>query len=136
MIALLALATRSLGSPLATTAKAGGGPRSPGDRAQTLASVHRREHRLRPAELDRLDRRAQIGRPADPEVLLHGDAAVQHPQYKISGEQLIYDLNVQHFQGSSDANGNGRIHIRLDPEVIDNKSITEDIVDQSGKENN
>ena len=52
-------------------------------------------------------------------VTLTGNADVKHPQYEISGELLTYDLNVQHFQGSSDGNGNGRIHIRLDPEVID-----------------
>ena len=52
-------------------------------------------------------------------VMLKGDADVQHPQYRISGDLLTYDLNVQHFQGSSDENGNGRIHIRLDPEVIE-----------------
>jgi lipopolysaccharide export system protein LptA len=52
-------------------------------------------------------------------VTLTGNADVKHPQYQISGELLTYDLNIQHFQGSSDENGNGRIHIRLDPEVID-----------------
>ena len=34
---------------------------------------------------------------------------------------MTYDLNVQHFQGSGDENGNGRIHILLDPEVINSK---------------
>jgi len=52
-------------------------------------------------------------------VTLTGNADVKHPQYQISGELLTYDLNIQHFQGSADGNGNGRIHIRLDPEVID-----------------
>ena len=51
-------------------------------------------------------------------VTLTGNADVKHPQYQISGESLTYDLNVQHFQGSGDENGNSRIHIRLDPEVI------------------
>ena len=51
-------------------------------------------------------------------VTLSGNADVKHPQYQISGELLTYDLNVQHFQGSGDENGNSRIHIRLDPEVI------------------
>jgi lipopolysaccharide export system protein LptA len=59
-------------------------------------------------------------------VTLSGNADVKHPQYKISGEQLTYDLNVQHFQGSSDENGNGRIHILLDPEVIENESGKKD----------
>lgn len=54
-------------------------------------------------------------------VTLSGSADVNHPQYKISGELLTYDLNVQHFQGSSDKNGNGRIHILLDPEVINSE---------------
>ena len=52
-------------------------------------------------------------------VTLTGNADVKHPQYQISGESLTYDLNIQHFQGSADGDGNGRIHIRLDPEVID-----------------
>ena len=50
-------------------------------------------------------------------VILSGAAQVHHPQYEISGEQLRYDLNVQHFEGSGDKNGNGRVHIRLDPEL-------------------
>jgi len=53
-------------------------------------------------------------------VTLTGNADVTHPQYQISGESLTYDLNVQHFEGSGDENGNSRIHIRLDPEVINN----------------
>lgn len=51
-------------------------------------------------------------------VTLTGNADVQHPQYQISGDVLTYDLKAQHFEGSSAENGNGRIHIRLDPEVI------------------
>ena len=54
-------------------------------------------------------------------VTLTGNADVKHPQYQISGELLTYDLNIQHFKGSSDENGNGRIHILLDPEVINKK---------------
>lgn len=61
-------------------------------------------------------------------VTLTGNADVKHPQYQISGELLTYDLNVQHFQGSGDENGNGRIHILLDPEVINTK-------DKKGKNN-
>jgi lipopolysaccharide export system protein LptA len=52
-------------------------------------------------------------------VTLTGNADVIHPQYEISGEMLTYDLNAQHFEGNADGEGNGRIHIRLDPEVID-----------------
>ena len=51
-------------------------------------------------------------------VTLTGAADVKHPQYEISGEQLKYDLNAQHFQGDGGEDGNGRIHIRLDPEVV------------------
>ena len=47
-----------------------------------------------------------------------GAADVVHPQYHISGEQLVYDMNLQHFRGSSD-DESGRIRIRLDPEVIE-----------------
>ena len=59
-------------------------------------------------------------------VTMTGNADVKHPQYQISGELLTYDLNVQHFQGSSDENGNGRIHILLDPEVINNSEDKKD----------
>lgn len=61
-------------------------------------------------------------------VTLTGDANVQHPQYQISGDVLIYDLKIQHFEGSSTEDGNGRIHIRLDPEVL-NKTDVEDAQD-------
>ena len=50
-------------------------------------------------------------------VTLTGAADVVHPQYHISGEVLVYDMNLQHFQGSGDEQ-DGRIRIRLDPEVI------------------
>jgi len=48
-------------------------------------------------------------------VTLEGGADVKHPQYEISGEQLTYDLNAQHFMGSG--TDDGRIRIRMDPEV-------------------
>lgn len=50
-------------------------------------------------------------------VTLTGAADVVHPQYHISGERLVYDMNAQHFQGSGGAE-DGRIQIRLDPEVL------------------
>lgn len=50
-------------------------------------------------------------------VTLTGAADVVHPQYHISGEVLKYDMNEQHFQGSG-GDSNGRIRIRLDPEVV------------------
>lgn len=50
-------------------------------------------------------------------VTLEGGADVKHPQYEISGEQLTYDLNAQHFMGSG--TDDGRIRIRMDPEVED-----------------
>jgi len=63
-------------------------------------------------------------------VTLAGNADVKHPQYQISGELLTYDLNVQHFQGSSGEDGNGRIHITLDPEVINSDSTKIDKKDE------
>ena len=50
-------------------------------------------------------------------VTLTGAADVVHPQYHISGEKLIYDMNAQHFQGAG-GQGDGRIQIRLDPEML------------------
>ena len=51
-------------------------------------------------------------------VVFIGAADVEHPQYEVSGDQLRYDLNAQHFEGVGDEAGQGRIRIRLDPEVI------------------
>jgi len=67
-------------------------------------------------------------------VTLSGSADVKHPQYQISGDVLTYDLNIQHFQGSSDENGNGRIHILLDPEVINSESGEKDKEGEPGLE--
>lgn len=50
-------------------------------------------------------------------VVLQGDARVQHPQYQINGDQLTYDLDAQHFEGTGSDDPDGRIRIRLDPEV-------------------
>jgi lipopolysaccharide export system protein LptA len=52
-------------------------------------------------------------------VELSGAADVKHPQYQISGEQLTYDLDKQHFEGSGGVSedGDGRIRIQLEPEV-------------------
>ena len=50
-------------------------------------------------------------------VELAGAADVTHPQYSISGDVLTYDLDTQHFEGSGSDNGDGRLSIRLEPEV-------------------
>lgn len=57
-------------------------------------------------------------------VTLMGSADVQHPQYRVSGDVLKYDLNEQHFQGSGEQD-NGRIRIELDPELIENRENSE-----------
>jgi lipopolysaccharide export system protein LptA len=58
-------------------------------------------------------------------VTLTGTADVVHPQYHISGEVLVYDMNKQHFRGSGDEES-GRIRILLDPEVIDGAEQNEE----------
>jgi len=68
-------------------------------------------------------------------VTLAGAADVKHPEYQISGEVLTYDLNIQHFEGSADNNGNGRIHIRLDPEVIDDELKKDDTDNEDDEAN-
>ena len=50
-------------------------------------------------------------------ITLTGAATVIHPQYHVSGELLIYNMDLQHFEGNG-GDGNGRIRIELDPEVI------------------
>lgn len=63
-------------------------------------------------------------------VTFTGAADVVHPQYNISGEVLEYDLNTQHFKGSG-GDSNGRIRIRLDPEVVPDKAPD---ADEAGEE--
>ena len=65
-------------------------------------------------------------------VVLSGDAKVDHPQYEVSGEQLRYDLKLQHFEGNGSGDGNGRVHIRLDPEVA--PDLTEGILEEDQDE--
>lgn len=67
-------------------------------------------------------------------VTLSGNADVKHPQHQISGDLLTYDLNIQRFTGSSDGNGNGRIHIVLDPEIINNNDEKKDRENQKNPE--
>ena len=50
-------------------------------------------------------------------ITLTGEADVVHPQYHINGELLKYDMKLEHFQGIG-GDGNGRIRIQLDPEVV------------------
>lgn len=50
-------------------------------------------------------------------VKLTGNADVDHPQYQISGDELVYDMNEQHFSGTG-GEGNGRVRIELAPEVV------------------
>ena len=50
-------------------------------------------------------------------ITLTGAATVIHPQYHVSGELLIYNMDLQHFEGNG-GDGNGRIRIELDPEII------------------
>lgn len=62
-------------------------------------------------------------------ITLTGAANVVHPQYQIRGETLIYDMKLQHFQGNG-GDGNGRIQIQLDPEVV--PDVATDIDSPSG----
>ncbi|MEE4174055.1 MAG: lipopolysaccharide transport periplasmic protein LptA [Xanthomonadales bacterium] len=72
------------------------------------------EQGLVQAEANTITYRVSAGK-----VELAGAADVTHPQYQISGEQLTYDLDKQHFEGSGgvSAEGDGRIRIQLEPEV-------------------
>lgn len=65
-------------------------------------------------------------------VTLSGAADVVHPQYNISGEVLEYDMNTQHFQGSG-GDSNGRIRIRLEPEVVPGNKPEPESTPQTGE---
>jgi lipopolysaccharide export system protein LptA len=58
-------------------------------------------------------------------VVFTGKAEVQHPQYEVSGDTLRYDLAAQHFEGAGEESGEGRIRIRLDPEVLSDEPAAE-----------
>jgi lipopolysaccharide export system protein LptA len=66
-------------------------------------------------------------------ITLTGTATVIHPQYHVSGELLKYDMNLQHFQGNG-GDGNGRIRIELDPEVIPDVSTRLDTQESKTRE--
>lgn len=72
------------------------------------------EQGLVQAEANTITYRVSAGK-----VELAGSADVTHPQYQISGDQLTYDLDKQHFEGSGGVSegGDGRIRIQLEPEV-------------------
>lgn len=59
-------------------------------------------------------------------VQLNGAADVVHPQYRISGDTLVYNLDTQHFEGagSADPGEDGRITIQLEPEVASELGVT------------
>ena len=67
-------------------------------------------------------------------ITLSGAADVVHPQYQIRGETLIYDMKLQHFQGNG-GDGNGRIQIRLDPEVVPDVSTGIDNASGNAQDN-
>jgi len=66
-------------------------------------------------------------------ITLTGSATVIHPQYHVSGELLKYDMNLQHFQGNG-GDGNGRIRIELDPEVVPDTGIHSGTEESTNKE--
>ncbi len=67
-------------------------------------------------------------------ITLSGAADVVHPQYQIRGETLIYDMKLQHFQGNG-GDGNGRIQIQLDPEVVPDVSTGIDNASGNAQDN-
>lgn len=67
----------------------------------------------------------------DATILLTGDAQVDHPQGQITGDKLTYDLETEKLRG--DSNSGGRIHIRLEPDVVESNTqeILEDVMADS-----
>jgi lipopolysaccharide export system protein LptA len=54
------------------------------------------------------------------QILLIGDAVVDHPQGEITGDRISYDLAAEKLRGDS-SNG-GRIRMRIEPDVVENES--------------
>lgn len=79
------------------------------------------EQGLVEAEANRITYRVSAG-----VVQLTGAADVVHPQYRISGDTLVYNLDTQHFEGagSADPEADNRITIQLEPEVASELGVS------------
>lgn len=67
-------------------------------------------------------------------ITLTGDADVIHPQYHVRGDTLEYDMKLQHFQGNG-GDGNGRIRIQLDPEIVPDAGLEPDSAEDETQDN-
>lgn len=74
-------------------------------------------------------------------IELTGDALVNHPQGKISGASLLYELDTEKLRGFSkqNSNDNERIQITIEPSAVDDGGIfdginSNDTDDASGNE--
>ncbi len=54
------------------------------------------------------------------QILLIGDAVVDHPQGEITGDRISYDLAAEKLRG--DSSSGGRIRMRIEPDVVENES--------------
>jgi len=54
------------------------------------------------------------------QILLIGNAVVDHPQGEITGDRISYDLAAEKLRG--DSRNGGRIKMRIDPDVVENGS--------------
>jgi len=54
------------------------------------------------------------------QILLIGDAVVDHPQGEITGDRISYDLAAEKLRG--DSSSGGRIRMRIDPDVVENET--------------
>lgn len=87
------------------------------------------EQGLVEAEANRITYRVSAG-----VVQLNGAADVVHPQYRISGDTLVYNLDTQHFEGagSADPDADSRITIQLEPEVASELGVSPEPAEENG----
>ena len=64
------------------------------------------------------------------QILLLGNAVVDHPQGKITGDRISYDLAAEKLRGDS-SNG-GRIRMRIEPDVVENGNSTVPVNNNTG----
>lgn len=54
------------------------------------------------------------------QILLIGNAVVNHPQGEITGDRISYDLAAEKLRG--DSNTGGRIKMRINPDVVESET--------------
>lgn len=67
------------------------------------------------------------------QILLIGNAVVDHPQGEITGDRISYDLSEEKLRG--DSTSGGRIRMRIEPDVVENNTVQPPVSDANDDQN-